>query len=396
MLQRPKSLLKILIPAALGGVFLAAITMTAFFLGYSSHDTTRAATDERYKLLSQAQDDINQYFIHTPPAQTQLEYSAIRGLIAALNDKYTFFVEAPVAQSESNVLAGQYGGIGVQLQRDEAGNFVLYPFPDSPAAKAGVQNGDVLLNVNGKDVPITTQQDAVDQLLRGEVKDTNGVTFTVRHQPSAQQQTFTVVFAVIDVPSVAWRVLVENPAFGYVQIMRFTARTPDELKNALTDLKSKKVTGLILDLRNNPGGLLDESIKVTGQFLNGGVVLIEKSRTDEKIYNAPEGQATDLPMVVLVNGGTASAAELVAGALHDRQRGLVVGQQTYGKGSVQLIFDLADHSSIHVTTAEWLPPSRTPLNGKGLTPDVPMIADPTGRDVELGEAIRQLQKKLTP
>lgn len=380
----------------LAGVLIALVVIgIAFFAGYYSRGRVLASAEtERYPLLKQAQDFLNQYYIRDQPPQQQLEYGAIRGLINTLNDKYTFFVEPPVAQSESNVLAGTYGGIGVQLKRDESNQFVLYPFRESPAAKAGVQDGDILLMVNGKDLPLTTQQDAVDQMLRGEVKGDNGVTIGVRHQPSGKEDTFTIRFDVIDVPSVVWRPLTEAPTFGYIQILRFTSRTPDELKAAITDLQSKQVTALVLDLRNNPGGLLDESVKVAGAFLNGGPVYIEKQRDQEKTFSAPDGsQLTDLPMVVLINGGTASAAELVAGAIRDRGRGSLIGQQSYGKGSVQLILQLADKSSIHVTTAEWFAPNRGKLDGKGLTPDVPMIADPNGRDVELGEAIRQLQSR---
>jgi carboxyl-terminal processing protease len=297
-------------------------------------------------------------------------------------------------------LAGKYGGIGVQVKRDEQNNFVLFPFPNGPAARAGVKDGDLLLKVNGKDVPPDTAADAADQLLRGEVKDDNGVKIAIKRPASQngsstssdEQLEFTIPFEVIEVPSVVWRVLTEEPTFGYMQILRFTNRTPDEVKAAFNDLKSKNIRALILDMRNNPGGLLAESIKVAGQFLEGGVVLYERSRDGEKTLEADKADyLVNVPMIVIVNQGTASAAELVAGAIQDRKRGSLIGQQTYGKGSVQLIFALADKSSLHVTTAEWLTPNKTLLDGKGLVPDIPMIPDPNGRDVELGEAIRRLR-----
>jgi carboxyl-terminal processing protease len=174
--------------------------------------------------------------------------------------------------------------------------------------------------------------------------------------------------------------------------LRFTNRTPSEVQNAVKQLTAKNVRGLVLDLRNNPGGLLQESIQVAGEFLDGGTILYERTRSSEKEYDADKADfLTDLPMIVLVNQGTASAAELVAGAIQDRKRAMVIGQQSYGKGSVQLIFGLADQSSLHITTAEWFPPSKTPLDGKGITPDIPMIPDQNGRDVELGEAISYLR-----
>jgi len=374
------------------GCFLVlAVVSAAFAAGYSSRGRAYAAADEQYPLLAEAQGLINQYYLREQPPAAAREYGAIRGMLGTLNDKFTFFIEAPVAASESNVLAGTYGGVGVQVKRDEVARFILFPFRDSPAAKAGIRDNDILLAVNGTPIQPTIGQDAVDQLMRGEVKEGSGVSVTVQHQPDGKQDTLRIAFAVIDVPSVVWRVLVEAQDTGYIQVMRFTNRTPDEVNQAISELKTANVKALVLDLRNNPGGLLDECVKVAGQFLNGGPVYIEKTRDKEQVFSAPENSAlTDLPLVALVNGGTASAAELVAGALHDRARAKLIGQQTYGKGSVQYIFALADKSSIHVTTAEWFAPLRGALDGKGLTPDIAMIPDPTGRDVELGEAVRQL------
>ncbi len=401
--QSKKSMVAALARGTLIGIVLSAVFVAGYlFRGIAPLPAaaanmpvlanTTSQTVGQYPLLTQVQQLLNQYFLRDQPSQKDLEYAAIKGLLSAINDKYTFFIEPPVAHSESDVLAGKYGGIGVQVKRNEQGNFVLYPFPNSPAMQAGVMDGDILTQVNGKDLPITTQQDAVDQMMRGEVKDNNGVTIHIQRPSTKEEKDFTIPFQDIEIPSVVWRVLAEEPTFGYIQILRFTSRTPDELNNAIKDLRGKAIKALVLDLRDNPGGLLDEAVQTTGAFINGGVVLYERSRTEEKPYEAPTGGlATDLPMVVLVNKGTASAAELLTGALQDRKRALVIGQQTYGKGTVQLIFPLADQSSIHITTAEWLPPSKTSLEGKGVTPDVPMIPDPNGRDVELGEAIRRLR-----
>jgi carboxyl-terminal processing protease len=388
----------------LGGFFAAGFlfrgivpSLAATLPGHPSESPDQEA---QYPLLAQAESLLKDNYIKALPNQTTLEYGAIRGLVATLNDKLTFFIEPPVAASEANVLAGQYGGIGVLVKRDEAGRFVLYPFRDSPATKAGVLDGDILLKVNDNDVPLTMQQDAVDQMLRGEVKDNNGVKIQVRRltngQEPGQVKEFTIPFAVIEVPSVIWRTLAEEPTFGYIQILRFTNRTPDELQQAITELRGaggKGIRALVLDMRNNPGGLLEESIKVASQFLpNDAVILYEDSRTGEKTYKSANGAVlTDLPMVVVVNQGTASAAELVAGALKDNKRAVLLGQKTYGKGSVQLIFQLSDKSSLHVTTAEFFPPGKATLNGVGIEPDIPMIPDQNGRDVELGEAIRYLR-----
>lgn len=351
---------------------------------------------KQYVLLSQTQALIDEHFVRPLPEQSKLEYGAIRGMLGALGDKYTFFIEPPVAASESNVLAGRYGGIGVQVTRDEQGRFALYPFRDSPAAKAGVKDGDLLTKVNDKELTLDTPPDQVDQMLRGEVKDNNGVKISITRPDTNEQLDFQIAFAEIEIPSVNWRVLAEATDLGYIQIMRFTARTPAELEDAIADLRTHNIKGVVLDLRNNPGGLLQESVQVAGQFMKGGVVLYEHTRTDEKAYEAPvdESRLADLPIVAIINGGTASAAELVAGALHDSGRAVLLGQKSYGKGSIQLIFPLADKSSVHITTAEWLTPNKTQIDGVGLEPDIPMIPDPNGRDVELGEAIRTLRSKL--
>jgi carboxyl-terminal processing protease len=378
------------------GALLGAVFVAGFL--FRGAMPSQAQGNRHYPLLEQTHGLLIDHYLRPLPDATQLEYGAIRGMLATLNDRLTYFIDPPVAASESNVLAGQYGGIGVQVRRDEAGRFRLYPFRDGPAARAGVRDGDILLKVNDQDVPLDMRQDAVDQLLRGEVKEGNGVKIEVRADAEADNtRTYTILFETIEIPSVVWRTLEEEASFGYVQVLRFTSRTPSELKKAFDELRGANIRALVLDMRNNPGGLLQESITVASQFLPPDlVVLYEQSRQGEKEYRVRDGSTlTDLPMVVLINGGTASAAELVAGALKDHGRATVIGQRSFGKGTVQLIFQLLDKSSIHVTTAEFFPPSRQPLEGAGIAPDIPMIPDSNGRDVELGEAIRYLRDKLS-
>jgi carboxyl-terminal processing protease len=232
-------------------------------------------------------------------------------------------------------------------------------------------------------------------MLRGEVREGSGVELTVRKRDSEEEFIEFIPFAVINVPSVVWRVLAEDEAIGYVQILRFTSRTPEELETAIGELRDADITGLVVDLRNNSGGLLQESVLAASQFIDNGVIVYEEDREGERTFDAQDGGlATDLPLVVLVNQNTASAAELVAGAIQDHDRGVLIGQTTFGKGSVQQIFQLSDSSSLHITAAEWFTPSRKELNGTGLVPDIPMIPDVNGRDVELGEGIRHLQQVL--
>ena len=380
------------------GVGLALVFCAGFFLRelldlppVSAY--TVDPDESGYPLLDEVQSYLDAQYLREQPDYVIRQYSAIRGMLATLEDRNTFFIEPPVARSEADVLAGTYGGIGVNLQRNENGEFVLYPFEDSPALQAGVVNDDILIAVDDVEIDISTQQDIVDQMLRGEVADGNGVNLTVLRDGETLE--LFVEFDVINIPSVLSRVLLEDNRLGFIQIMRFTNRTPTELIDAIAELRNSDIEALILDLRNNGGGLLQESIDVADEFLEGGVVLYEVRVSEERTFDASGGGSMlDLPMVVLVNGGTASASELVAGALQDRDRAILIGQTTYGKGTIQQIFTLSDGSSIHVTSAEWLTPEQNIIDGVGLTPDITMIPDENGRDIELGAAIRYLQQEI--
>jgi carboxyl-terminal processing protease len=383
------------------GVMLLMLVSSGFAAGFIARGqdaaTAQESGDLEFKILTQVHQLVRDNFARELPPNNSMEYAAIRGYLASLNDPYTFFNDPPVASSESDALAGRYGGIGVDVVRNEAGLIVLYPYPDSPAVRAGVLDGDILLAVNDQPLDPNERLDVVRQMTRGEITEEGvGVKITVRQPNSAEERTYDIPFEEIIIPSIAWRVLSETPEIGYIQIKSFTSLTPEEVRNAIADLRTQEITALVLDLRFNSGGLLQESIDVAGEFLDGGIIVIEQSRSTSEVVHedTPGGVATELPMIVLVNGGTASAAEVVAGALQDNQRAVIIGQRTLGKGSVQFIFGLEDGSSVHITASEWLTPNRIPLDGVGLMPNIEMIPDQNGRDVELGEAVRQLQQVL--
>lgn len=379
----------------LTGLILAAFFLAGFVVRGQVPATAQSKQNTEFPVLAEVEQLVQDHYLREIPDGHEMEYAAIRGYLGRLNDPYTFFNDPPVAQSESDVLAGQYGGIGARVRRDEVGNFVLFPVPDSPAEQAGIKQGDLLTAVNGQSIGADERTDVVDQMLRGEVGEGRGVTITVKSLDQDETHDYFIEFAVVADPSVVWRMAQDSPAIGYIQLIRFTSRTPDELHDAIADLHDQGMQALVLDLRGNAGGLLAESVEVASEFLDGGVVFYEKTREGEQATETTQaGMATDLPLAVLVDGGTASAAELVAGAIKDRERGILIGQKTYGKGSVQLIFRLSDDLSIHITSAEWFTPAHAALNGNGLEPDIPMIPAEDGRDVELGEALRQLTGTL--
>ncbi|HLU09785.1 MAG TPA: S41 family peptidase [Oceanobacillus sp.] len=381
------------------GMGIALVFTAGFFfreiVGLPSRVSASASDDESYPLLDEVQALLNRHFVREQPDYTARQYAAVRGMLSSLEDPYTFFIDPPVAASESDVLAGTYGGIGVQIQRSESGELILFPFDDSPALEAGIEAGDILREINGQPVDVTLPQDSIDQMLRGEVRDGNGVEITVDKVDSGESFTTFVPFAVINVPSIVWRVLQEDPQIGYVQIMRFTSRTPEELTTAVEELRNSEIRALVLDLRGNTGGLLQESIMVADEFIPSGVIVYERDSNGEEAHHANGGGvAVDLPLAVLVNDRTASGAELVAGAIQDLGRGILIGGTTYGKGTVQQIFPLSDGSSLHVTSSEWFTPNHQPLDQSGLQPDIVVEPDPNGLDVDLGEAIRHLQAQL--
>ena len=353
-----------------------------------------AAGLEQYPLLHEVQQLLDRIYLREQPDYQVRQYAAIRGMLSSLQDTNTFFIEPPVAQSEAQALAGTYGGIGVQVSRNDEGMYVMYPFEDSPARRSGIEDGDLLLAVNGEPIRGAEPLDTVDQRLRGEVKEGNGVDLLVRRKDGQDFSTF-VLFEVINVPSVVFRLVDTDERIGYLQVLRFTNRTPTELRAGIENLKTAGMEALILDLRDNSGGLLEESIQVASEFLADGVVTVEESKLGVRTYDVrPGGQAVTIPLAVLVNNRTASASELVAGALRDQGRAVLIGQRTYGKGTVQQIFSLSDGSSVHITSAEWFTPARIPLDGVGLEPNISITPGAIQGDAELNEALRFLRSAL--
>jgi len=278
-----------------------------------------------------------------------------------LDDPYTTFVEPKPRQLEKDDLRGSFGGIGAWVSKRDDGAIVLKPMEDKPAQRAGVLEGDIVIKVDDQEISPDMSLEDVILLIRGPVGSV--VTLTISRTGHPEPLVFEITREKVETPTVTWRFLDEGQGLGYVSISLFTERTDKELEAALKDLKAQGATRLILDLRNNSGGLLQTAIDVASQFLPDGIVLYEQRRDqqEEKSYPVRQGgEATDIPLVVLVNPGTASASEIVAGAIQDLGRGVLVGESTFGKGSVQLVYDLSDQSSLHVTVAHWFTPGKDP------------------------------------
>lgn len=382
-------------------LFMALCLGVAFLAGYYTHAYSIAnpllrwplpglPENKSFQVFEEVRALVETHFNGQIPETKVLEHGMIRGYISAIGDPYTIFVEPQTAELESQQLAGEYGGIGVEIYKNDKGEIVFRPFPDSPAEKAGLRAGDVVLDVDGTPITPDKTTDAVTALVRGLI-DTQ-VQITVRHTDGTEL-TVTITRQRIEIPSVTWRMVEGQPAIGLIALSRFSDKTAAEVERAARELQASGAQSFVVDLRNNGGGLLDAAVEVAGVFLNGGVVMYENNRAgEEKTLTAPTspGALTTAPVAVLVNGNTASAAEILAGALLDRDRAPLIGQKTFGKGSVQYVFPLSDGSSVHITANLWLTPTRRTLDRVGLPPTIVIEPGADGNDPELNRAVQYL------
>ena len=378
--------------ASYGFLVISAVAFT-YVVGYINGVKTSRQTRD-FPVLHEAYALLEQYHLNGLPGGSTLDYGALRGVLATLNDPYSVFLEPPSQELETQTLQGEFGGIGVNIRRNDSGEVVLSPFPDYPAIQAGIVDGDVLVAVDDKPITVELTLDQVSALVRGLVDTPVRITFrrgaTALHTAT---QTVTLTRVKVEIPSVTGRILDQDTTLGLVAISRFSDKTPTETQVMIDQLQAQGAQGIVLDLRGNGGGLLDSGLDTARLFLDSGVIMYEVQQGQaEKIYStSTPGAEAAVPLVLIVNQGTASAAEILAGALRDRGRAPLIGQTTYGKGSVQLIFELSDHSSIHITNARWFTPNRTELDGIGLKPDFEIEPGVAGADPELDRAIKYLQ-----
>lgn len=331
----------------------------------------QSATPEEYQTLFvpfwEAWNIVHNQFVDQPLDDVALMRGAIRGMMDAVGDKQTFYMDPVVYETETSALSGEYEGIGAYVDTDGEYLTIISPIEGSPAEAAGLKPGDQIIAINGVDMTGTTPEQARQKVL-GPAGTT--VILTVTREGEADSLEFILTRARITIPSVTGEMLENNIA--YVDINQFGEKTTGELSAVLDELLAQNPSGIIIDLRNNPGGYLHTSVEVASEFIDSGVILYEQYGDGNRdTYNAlGNGRATEFPIVVLVNEGSASASEILAGALQDYERAQLVGVQSYGKGSVQQWVPLSDEQgAARVTIARWLTPEERLIDGIGLTPD---------------------------
>jgi carboxyl-terminal processing protease len=308
-------------------------------------------------------------YVDQPVDDLLLMQGAIRGMMEALGDEHSSYMDPETYETASSILSGQeYEGIGAWVDTTADYLTIISPIPGSPAEEVGLEPGDKIIEIDGEDM---TGIDA--ELARQRVLGPAGstVVLTVAREGEPETLEFTVTREKIVVKSASSEMLEDD--IGYVQITTFGDKTTPELRATLEDLMAQDPRGLVIDLRNNGGGYLQTSVEVASEFIGEGVVLYEQFGDGERTtYPAlKNGQATEIPLVVLINEGTASASEIVAGAIQDYGRGKLVGVTSYGKGSVQILVPLSNNQgAVRVTIAEWLTPDERTIQGEGLQPDV--------------------------
>ncbi len=342
-----------------------------------------------------------------PVDDHQLLQAAIRGMVASL-DPYSAYLDGDEYDEVKISSSGRYTGVGIDLSIEDDQVVVIAPFDGSPAALAGIRSGDIIVTIDG--IPVNTNSLA-DTIGRMRGAEGTSVKIGIMREGNPEPMLFTLKRSRVDLHSVRGEML--DPGYGYVRISQFSETTGDDLSHTLKDLRKHNgapLKGLVLDLRDNPGGVLEAAVAVADAFLDSGVIVTAKGRTPDSKFEmdaTPGDVLNGAPIVALVNGGSASAAEIVAGALKDQHRAKLMGRTTFGKGSVQTVIPLSDDRAIKLTTSLYYTPSGVSINHRGIAPDIelernpkpPAVPPPEGaplqqRDAEVKRALEDL--KVSP
>lgn len=356
-------------------LFLVVVFLLGFYMGAQGKRAISTTDDkeiyEYLKTFSDVIDLVKKNYVEETKDK-DLVYSAIKGILESL-DPHSSFLPPDMYKDMQSETKGEFGGIGIEITIKDGFPTVITPIEDTPAYKAGLKSGDHIIRIDSKPTKNMGLMDVV-KMIRG----TKGksVNLTIAREGTPGIKEYNIIRDIIVVKSVKFRMLEDN--YGYVRIVQFQERTSRDLNNALKELekanKEKPLKGLILDLRNDPGGLLEQAVEVSDKFLKDDVIVSIEGRQKEenkmKFYAKSRQDDYLGPLVVLVNEGSASASEIVAGALQDYKRAIVVGTKTFGKGSVQTIFPLGDGSAVRLTTAKYFTPKGRSIQAEGITPDI--------------------------
>lgn len=321
--------------------------------------------------------------------QDKMVEGAIKGMVDSVGDPYTVFMNKKEYEDLMTQTSGSYAGVGIYVGDKDGKIVVIAPIEDSPAEKAGIKSGDIIYKVN--DVEVSTKEmDKAVSMMKG--KEGTDVKLTILRE-GTEPKDYNVKRAKIVLKTVKGEMLKDN--IGYIRITTFDEHTSEEFKTALSNLKAKGMKGLVLDLRDNPGGLLDQCVKVADELLGEGTVVYTVDNKGNKEIQKSDAKKLEVPLTVLVNGGTASASEIVSGAVRDFKAGTLIGTKTFGKGIVQQIIKLGDGTGVKVTMARYYTPAGESIQGKGITPGIVLELPKTNKNEELTpEKDIQLQKAI--
>jgi len=362
----------------LAGALIGAVAVTSLSQVplRVSHAANAAASDtyRQLNLFGDVFERVRSDYVEVPD-DAQLIESAINGMLTSL-DPHSSYMSPKSFRDMQVQTRGEFGGLGIEVTMEDGLVKVVSPIDDTPAARAGVLAGDLITYIDGEQVQGLTLNEAVERM-RGPV-DTE-IVVTIRREGADRPFDITITRDVIRIRSVRWR---EEEDIGYIRVTQFNEQTFDGVQQGIevttANIGEDNIRGYIIDLRNNPGGLLDQAIAVSDAFLQRGEIVSTRGRNAEETqrYNARSGDLADgKPMIVLVNGGSASASEIVAGALQDHRRATILGTRSFGKGSVQTIIPLGANGAIRLTTARYYTPSGTSIQAKGITPDIEALQD---------------------
>ena len=342
-----------------------------------------------FRLMAEAWNKIDQVYVDRQAIQPQsMTYAAISGMVDSLGDTgHSTFLSPEMVKQEQNYIQGQFEGIGAEVQTKDSHVVIVAPIDGSPAQKAGLKPGDIILKVNGEDMTGQPISAVVNKILG---PAGTSVTITIQDPTTGQARDVTITRARIEIQNVTWH-MVPGTSVADVRLAGFSEGVTKDLAKALQQIQAQNATGMILDLRNNPGGLLSEAVGVASQFLSSGNVLQEKDAQGniKDVPIEPGGVAPNIPMVVLINKGTASASEIVAGALQDANRATLIGETTFGTGTVLERFTLSDGSALMLATQEWLTPKGRVIWHKGIPPN-DTVSLPANATPLIPEAIQSM------